>query len=67
MKDKTKCFFVGCATIMVWIIAALVLIGLFIGVLILFYARWGNIGAVSTILAFAFILIALLGLILKNG
>lgn len=59
MKDNKKYFLVGCATVMAGIIIAVIILGILIGLIALAYARWGNVGAITTIIASLFILIVL--------
>lgn len=65
-SNKTKYFLVGCATIMVGIIVSFIILGGMIGLIALAYARRGDTGAVSTIIACLFILIVLFSVLWRH-
>lgn len=65
-SNKTKYFLVGCATIMVGIIVSFIILGGMIGLIALAYARRGDAGAVSTIIACLFILIVLFSVLWRK-
>lgn len=65
-SNKTKYFLVGCATIMVGIIVSFIILGGMIGLIALAYARRGDTGAVSTIIACLFILIVLFSVLWRK-
>lgn len=65
-SNKTKYFLVGCATIMAGIIVSFIILGGMIGLIALAYARRGDTGAVSTIIACLFILIVLFSVLWRK-